>query len=92
MSTNLFMAKSSRNAKNNSGPVIGVDHPTQPGEVMLFKQAEQVPGTVNLWKVTLRIEGKDKPKKSDIILVIDTSGSMLITTECKKQKMLLMHL
>lgn len=86
MSTNLFMAKSSRNAKNNSGPVIGVDHPTQPGEVMLFKQAEQVPGTVNLWKVTLRIEGKDFPKTSDIILVMDTSGSMAYNNRMQEAK------
>ncbi|VEI13008.1 VWA domain-containing protein [Trueperella bialowiezensis] len=51
-------------------------HPTQPGEVKVFKKAEPVPGMVNMWDVTLRVEGKDKKRTSDIVLVIDTSGSM----------------
>ena len=61
---------------NGSSPVIGQDHPENPGDVMLFKQATPVEGMVNTWDVTLRIEGKDKPVTSDIVLVIDTSGSM----------------
>ena len=60
----------------SSPPVIGEDHPTQPGEVMLFKEAKPVPGLVNAWDVTLRIEGKDDVKTSDIVLVFDRSGSM----------------
>ena len=43
---------------------------------MLFKQAKPVTGMVNTWDITLRIEGKDKPITSDIILVMDTSRSM----------------
>ena len=57
--------------RNRSG-----SHPTEPGEVKLFKDAVPVDGMVNTWDVTLRIEGKNKPTTSDIILVIDTSGSM----------------
>lgn len=50
--------------------------PSTPGEVTLSKVATPVPGMVNTWDITLRIEGKDKPTTSDIVLVIDTSGSM----------------
>ncbi len=57
-------------------PVIGTDHPTQPGEVMLFKKAEAIDGLVNTWQVTLRVEAMDTTQTSDTILVIDTSGSM----------------
>lgn len=64
------------NRANNSSPVIGQDHPTQPGQVMLFKEAKKVPGMVNTFDVTLRMEAKDINKTSDIVLVIDTSGSM----------------
>ncbi len=75
--TNEVYAQGGNNqAKGNTGPVIGTDHPTEPGEVMLFKQAVPVEGMVNVWDITLRIEGRDKPVTSDIILVIDTSGSM----------------
>ncbi len=65
-----------REGTTSSGPVIGVDHPENPGDVMLFKSAEPVAGMVNTWDVTLRIEGKDDSKTSDIVLVIDRSGSM----------------
>ncbi|NLD34378.1 MAG: VWA domain-containing protein, partial [Clostridiales bacterium] len=58
------------------GPVIGVDHPTEPGEVMLFKEAAPVPGLVNTWRVTLRVEAMDVKQTADIVLVIDRSGSM----------------
>ncbi|HHW94305.1 MAG TPA: Cna B-type domain-containing protein, partial [Clostridiaceae bacterium] len=65
------MRSSRAGSKANGSP-----HPTEPGEVMLFKQATPVDGMVNVWDITLRIEGKDKPVTSDIILVMDTSGSM----------------
>lgn len=55
---------------------IGENHPAEPGDVMLFKQADEVSGMVNTWDITLRIEAKDKPTTSDIVLVIDRSGSM----------------
>lgn len=51
-------------------------HPTKPGEVKVFKYAEPVEGMVNTWDVTLRIEGKDAKKTSDVVLVIDRSYSM----------------
>ncbi|MEW6918830.1 VWA domain-containing protein [Trueperella pyogenes] len=51
-------------------------HPTKPGEVKVFKYAEPVEGMVNTWDVTLRIEGKDTKKTSDVVLVIDRSRSM----------------
>lgn len=69
-----MMLRSSTRA--NDPPVTGTDHPTTPGEVMLFKEAKPVAGKVNTWEVKLRIEGKNKPTTSDIVLVIDTSGSM----------------
>ncbi len=47
-----------------------------PGEVIVDKYAKPVPGLVNTWDVTLRIEGKDDQKTSHIVLVIDRSGSM----------------
>jgi len=78
--TSFMSAPLSRSSKSgtkaNNPPIIGTDHPTTPGGVMLFKEAEPVAGMVNTWDITLRIEGKDKPVTSDIILVIDTSGSM----------------
>lgn len=52
------------------------DSPLEPGGVRLFKTATPVAGMVNTWDVELRVEGKDSPKTSDVILVIDTSGSM----------------
>ena len=53
--------------------------PTIPGQVTIDKYAEPVPGLVNTWDITLRIEGMDTAKSSDIVLVIDRSGSMLGT-------------
>ncbi|NMA18345.1 MAG: Cna B-type domain-containing protein, partial [Clostridiaceae bacterium] len=73
---NSLSRSSKSGTRANNPPIIGTDHPTQPGEVMLFKEAKPVAGMVNTWDITLRIEGKDKPVTSDIILVIDTSGSM----------------
>ncbi len=58
------------------GPLIGEDHPTTPGEVMLFKAVTPVPGMVNVWEVTLRMEALDVAEPTDIVLVIDRSGSM----------------
>ena len=60
-------------------PVVGVlneTHPTEPGQVMLYKEAKPVDGYVNTWDITLRIEGKDTEKTSDTIIVLDRSTSM----------------
>lgn len=53
-----------------------ITSPTQPGEVTIDKTATPVLGKTNLWDITLRIEGMDVTKTSDIVLVLDRSGSM----------------
>ncbi|MDI9497690.1 MAG: vWA domain-containing protein [Bacillota bacterium] len=60
-------------AGGETSPAIGTDHPTLPGEVMLFQEAKPAAGLVNAWDVTLRIEARDFQLFSDIVLVIDTS-------------------
>ncbi len=45
-----------------------------PGSLKLTKDAEAE--THNRWKISLGIEGIDEQKESDVVLVIDTSGSM----------------
>ena len=49
-----------------------------PGEVRTSKTATPVPGMVNTWDITVRVEGRDdvQVEKTDIVLVIDRSGSM----------------
>ena len=53
-----------------------INSPTLPGQVILEKTATSVAGSTNIWEVTLRIEGMDVTRTSDIVLVIDRSGSM----------------
>ncbi|WP_406714641.1 VWA domain-containing protein [Trueperella pyogenes] len=72
--------------KGEPAPVIGQDHPKDPGEVKLFKTAKAVDGMVNTWDITLRAEVKDNLKKSDIVLVGDRSGSMTEEDRMKKAK------
>lgn len=49
-----------------------------PGSLKLNKTAAPVEGTANRWLITLTLEGKDIAVEttSDIVLVVDTSGSM----------------
>ncbi|MFV8292332.1 SpaA isopeptide-forming pilin-related protein [Aerococcus viridans] len=49
-----------------------------PGEVRTSKTAMPVPGMVNTWDITVRLEGRDdvQVETTDIVLVIDRSGSM----------------
>ena len=47
-----------------------------PGSLNLTKTGEAVPGTGNQWELTLNVEGKNYTQTSDIVLVIDRSGSM----------------
>lgn len=49
-----------------------------PGEVGISKTATPVAGMVNQWDIKLRIEAKNQfpPPATDIVLLIDTSGSM----------------
>lgn len=47
------------------------------GSIKLEKDAEAVGGeNSNLWEVTLSIQGKNYKTTSDVVLVIDCSGSM----------------
>lgn len=47
-----------------------------PGSIKLDKDAAAVEGAQNLWEVTLGIQGKKFETTSDVVLVIDCSGSM----------------
>lgn len=47
-----------------------------PGSIKLNKDAAAVEGEMNLWEVTLGIQGKNFETTSDVVLVIDCSGSM----------------
>lgn len=47
-----------------------------PGSIKLNKDAAAVEGETNLWEVTLGIQGKKFETTSDVVLVIDCSGSM----------------
>lgn len=46
------------------------------GSIKLDKDAKAVEGQDNLWEVTLGIQGKNYKTTSDVVLVIDCSGSM----------------
>ena len=50
----------------------------EPGEVRTNKTATRVDGMVNTWDITVRIEGRDaqEVETTDVVLVIDRSGSM----------------
>lgn len=47
-----------------------------PGSIKLDKDAAAVEGAENLWEITLGIKGKNFKTTSDVVLVIDCSGSM----------------
>ena len=47
-----------------------------PGSIKLDKDAAAVEGETNLWEITLGIQGKKFETRSDVVLVIDCSGSM----------------
>jgi LPXTG-motif cell wall-anchored protein len=47
-----------------------------PGQVKMTKVATPVAGKVNTWDIKLRVVGRTKTVTSDIVLVIDRSGSM----------------
>lgn len=58
------------------------------GEVKVSKTAEPVAGMVNQWDITLRIEGRNQvpPPPVDVVLIIDTSGSMKDNDRMAKAK------
>ncbi len=49
--------------------------PGEPGDLSIDKKAKIV-GSENLFNIELTLNGKDKNERSDVVLVIDTSGSM----------------
>ncbi|QRV02206.1 VWA domain-containing protein [Arcanobacterium phocisimile] len=53
-----------------------VEYSDVPGEVRLCKTAKAVEGLVNTWDITLRVEARELKRTSDVVLVIDRSGSM----------------
>lgn len=64
----------------NPAPVMLADG------TVLKKTVEPVPGMINKWKVTLRVEAEKSQKTSDTILVIDRSGSMNNDSRLAKAK------
>ena len=60
------------------GEAAGGTQPVWPaqGSIKLDKDAAAVEGAKNLWEVTLGIQGKNFETTSDVVLVIDCSGSM----------------
>ena len=63
--------KSAAAAANAADPVWPDE-----GSIKLGKRAQVVEGENNLWEVTLDIQGKNYTTTSDVVLVIDRSGSM----------------
>lgn len=61
-----------------TGGGTAVTQPVWPaeGSIKLDKDAKAVEGQENLWEVTLGIQGKNYKTTSDVVLVIDCSGSM----------------
>ena len=73
------------------GETGGGTETTQPvwpaeGSIKLDKDAKAVEGSNNLWEVTLGIQGKNYKTTSDVVLVIDCSGSMEGTKLANTQK------
>lgn len=56
------------------------------GSIKLDKDAKAVEGQKNLWEVTLGIQGRNYKTTSDVVLVIDCSGSMEGTKLANTQK------
>lgn len=57
-----------------------------PGVTNLKKIAEPVAGKQGQWKITLTVEGKNIKTASDVVLVIDRSGSMDDSSRMKNAK------
>lgn len=75
MMLTVFSAFSAVSAE---GEAAGGTQPvwSAPGSIKLDKDAAAVAGKENLWEVTLGIQGKNFETTSDVVLVIDCSGSM----------------
>ncbi len=75
MMLTVFSAFSAVSAE---GEAAGGTQPVWPaqGSIKLDKDAAAVVGAENLWEITLGIQGKNFETTSDVVLVIDCSGSM----------------
>lgn len=75
MMLTVFSAFSAVSAE---GEAAGGTQPVWPaqGSIKLDKDAAAVENETNLWEVTLGIQGKNFETTSDVVLVIDCSGSM----------------
>lgn len=75
MMLTVFSAFSAVSAE---GEAAGGTQPVWPaqGSIKLDKDAAAVAGKENLWEITLGIQGKNFKTTSDVVLVIDCSGSM----------------
>lgn len=75
MMLTVFSAFSAVSAE---GEAAGGTQPVWPaqGSIKLDKDAAAVEGAENLWEITLGIKGKNFKTTSDVVLVIDCSGSM----------------
>lgn len=64
--------------EDSTGTGTAATQPVWPaeGSIKLDKDAKAVEGQENLWEVTLGIQGKNYKTTSDVVLVIDCSGSM----------------
>ncbi len=60
---------------NDNGDFNNIEPPA-PGSLDIDKWATPVDGSSNLWRIDLTLTGKNIPTTSDIVLVIDRSGSM----------------
>lgn len=67
----LPMTIAAENSTESTEPVWPAE-----GSINLVKEAQAVKGQDNLWEVTLSIQGKNFKTTSDVVLVIDCSGSM----------------
>lgn len=74
----MLTAFSAFSAVSAEGETAGGTQPVWPaqGSIKLDKDAAAVEGAENLWEVTLGIQGKNFETTSDVVLVIDCSGSM----------------
>ena len=60
----------------NAAPVTPTEKALKDGEVQIIKTAEPVKGEVNKWRVTVRAEYNPVRKPTDVLVVLDRSGSM----------------
>ena len=60
----------------NAAPVTPTEKVLKDGEAQIIKTAEPVKGEVNKWKVTVRAEYNPVRKPTDVLVVLDRSGSM----------------